>query len=330
MIGGPRRYAKVVAVAGHAPSRVLTNAELEGIVATDDEWIRERRIAAADEATSDLVAAAGRLLLQRANIAPADVDGLLVGTCTPDHLFPSTASIVCRELGINAGSFDLLNACSSFVYGLAQGCGMIESGIAKTVMVMGGETLSRITDWSDRSTAILFGDGAGGALLVGTESPDDASFLAFDLGTNPDIESLSLGAGGSRLPANRGHAKGPEGFISMNGREVFKWASRIVVESVDRLLERSGLTAADIDCFVPHQANLRIIEHAVARTGIPMERVMVNIDRYGNTSAGSVPLALAEAYETGRIRPGSVVCTIGFGAGLAWAGSIFRYWGPAA
>ena len=336
MIGHPRRYARVIALAGHAPERVLTNVELARIVDTSDDWIvartgiRERRIAADDEATSDLVLGAARALIQRSGVPATDIDALLVGTCTPDHLFPSTASLVCQALEITPGSFDLLNACSSFVYGLAQGCGMIEAGIANTVMVLGGETLSRITNWSDRSTAILFGDGAGGALLVGTDVEAEASFLAFDLGTNPDLASLSLGAGGGRNPANRGHANGPEGFIDMNGREVFRWASRVIVECVERLLDRAGLHADDVDCFVPHQANLRIIEHAVARTGIPMERVIVNIDRYGNTSAGSVPLALAEAVDTGRLLPGQLVCSVGFGAGLAWAGSLFRYWGPSA
>ena len=333
MISGERRYARMVACAGYAPDDVMTNAQIAARVDTSDEWIaartgiRERRIARPDQATSDLVIQAATRVLEQAAVEPSVVDVVIVGTCTPDHLFPSTASIVCERLGIRAGSFDLVNACSSWVYGLAQGCGLIEAGIAQNVLVLGGETLSRITNWDDRSTCILFGDGAGGALLRASPTSDGYGFMAFDLGTEPDRDSLVLGAGGSRQPANLGHANGPEGYIAMNGRAVFKWASRMIVESVERLLERAGLAPDDIDLFVPHQANLRIIEHAVERTGIPADRVMVNIDRYGNTSAGSVPLALGEAVEQGRVGDGDIVLAIGFGAGLAHAGTILRYGG---
>ena len=323
----------MVACAGYAPATVLTNAEIAQRVDTTDEWIlsrtgiRERRIAPPDQATSDLAIRAATKVLEQAGVEASDLDVVIVGTCTPDHLFPSTASLVCEQLGIRAGSFDLVNACSSWVYGLAQGCGLIEAGIAENVLVVGAETLSRITNWDDRSTCVLFGDGAGGALLTASRSPDGYGFMAFDLGTEPDHESLVLGAGGSRQPANRGHATGPEGYIAMNGRAVFKWASRMIVESVECLLEAADLTPHDVDLFVPHQANLRIIEHALERTGIPRDRVVVNIDRFGNTSAASVPLALGEAVEQGRVKDGNIVLAIGFGAGLAHAGTILRYGG---
>jgi 3-oxoacyl-[acyl-carrier-protein] synthase III len=333
VIAGERRYARMVACAGYAPEGILTNATLAERVDTTDEWIaartgiRERRIARSDQATSDLAIQAARRVLDQAGVDPGELDVVIVGTCTPDHLFPSTASLVCEQLGIRAGSFDLVNACSSWVYGLAQGCGLIEAGIAKNVLVLGAETLSRITDWSDRSTCVLFGDGAGGALLTSSPTPDGYGFMAFDLGTEPDQASLVLGAGGSRQPANQAHATGPEGYIAMNGRAVFKWASRMIVESTERLLAQAGLTPDDVDLFVPHQANLRIIEHALERTGIPPDRVVVNIDRFGNTSAASVPLALGEAFEQGRVNDGDVVLAIGFGAGLAHAGTILRYGG---
>jgi 3-oxoacyl-[acyl-carrier-protein] synthase III len=333
VITGERRYARMVACAGYAPDTVLTNSELAKRVDTTDEWIqtrtgiRERRIVGPEQATSDLATRAAAKVLEQAGFEACDLDVVIVGTCTPDHLFPSTASLVCEQLGIRAGSFDLVNACSSWVYGLAQGCGLIEAGIAQNVLVVGAETLSRITNWNDRATCVLFGDGAGGALLTATSSSDGYGFMAFDLGTEPDKDSLVLGAGGSRQPANLGHATGPEGYIAMNGRAVFKWASRMIVESVERLLERAELTPQDIDLFVPHQANLRIIEHALERTGIPSDRVMVNIDRFGNTSAASVPLALGEAVEAGRVKDGDIVLAIGFGAGLAHAGTILRYGG---
>lgn len=332
MIARARPYAQLVACAAYAPSRVLSNCELESIVETSDEWIvsrtgiRERRIAGTEEPTSALVACAADRVVAAAGVDPAEIDTVIVGTCTPDDLFPSTASRVCEHLGISAGSFDLVNACSSWVYALAQGCGLIEAGIARTVLVLGGDALSRITNWSDRSTCVLFGDGAGGALLRATDRPDGIGFLGFDLGTTPDRDRLVLVEEGTRHPG-LGPAVGPRGFIAMNGREVFKWASRVIVESVERLLAQAGARPEDVDLFVPHQANLRIIQHALERTGIPEDRVMVNIERYGNTSSGSVPLALAEAVDEGRVGRGDLVLAIGFGGGLAHAGTIFTYGG---
>lgn len=331
------RSPRIVSFAGYAPPAVRTNADLEEIVDTTDEWIvartgiRERRIARPDEATSDLATAAATRSLERSGLQPDDIDGVIVGTCTPDHPLPSTASLVCGALGINgAGSFDLSAACASYGYVLAQGHAMVASGIASNVLVVGADVMSRLMDWSDRTTCVLFGDGAGAAIVTNRPGPGADGVLAVDVGTTPDRDSLFVPAGGSRTPLNNGHGSDADGYLRMNGREVFRFASNTIVASVERLLARAELTAADIDLFVPHQANLRIVDHAVSRTGIPMERVMTNLDRYGNTSSGSIPLALAEAEEAGRLDAGALVLTIGFGGGLSWAGALFRYGGGAA
>ena len=331
MIASERRYARMVACAGYAPDDILTNSALAERVDTTDEWIaartgiRERRIARSDQATSDLAVQAARRVLDQAGVEPGALDVVIVGTCTPDHLFPSTASLVCEDLGIRAGSFDLVNACSSWVYGLAQGCGLIEAGIAENVLVLGADTLSRITDWGDRSTCVLFGDGAGGALLTSSPTSDGYGFLAFDLGTEPDRASLVLGAGGSRQPANQGHANGPEGYIAMNGRAVFKWASRMIVESTERLLARAGLAPDDVDLFVPHQANLRIMHNTAKRLGIALDKVAVNIHKYGNTSTATIPTCFDEYAADGRIRPGDLVLMTAFGGGLTWGAGLIRW-----
>ena len=328
--GGRARLAEVGA---YAPERVMANDELQRMVETSDEWIvsrtgiRERRIAAPDQASSDLAAAAGRDVLARAGVDAADLDLVCVATATPDHLFPSTAAIVCDRLGaVNAGSFDLMAGCTGFISGLAQACAWVESGLARNVLLMGGEVLSRVLDWSDRSTCVLFGDAGGAALITSGDEETTDGFMGFDLGTDGAGASLLIiPGGGGRRPSGSPDYRREEAFIQMNGREVFKFAVRVMVESVERLLDRLELGVDEIDLMVPHQANIRIIEHAVKRLGFDEDRVFNNLDRFGNTSSASIPLALAEARDLGRLRPGGRVLMVAFGAGLAWGATVARY-----
>lgn len=324
----------MVALGSYVPERVVTNAELEARIDTTDEWIRsrtgirERRFADPAQASSDLGIVAAERVLADAGIAAAELDMLIVPTSTPDHLLPSTAAIVADGVGAgNAAAFDLLAACSGFVYGLAQATAMIEAGLARNVMVLGAETFSRILDFQDRSTCILFGDAAAGALLVADDTGEAHGFLGFDLGADgTGADDLVVPAGGSRLPSHELTTR-EDAFLHMEGREVFRFATRVMEESTSRLLDALDLPVERIDVLVPHQANVRIIDHAVERLGIDPERVFSNLDRYGNTSAASIPLALAEARDAGMLRPGGLVLMVGFGAGLTW-GSAVGHWEP--
>ena len=314
------------------PQKVLTNADLEKMVDTSDEWvttrtgIKERHIAADDEATSDLAAAAGRHALEEAGIKAEDLDLIIVATVTPDVSFPATACLVQMKLGANnAATFDLSAGCSGFVYALDMAVRAIESGAYNRVLAIGADILSRITDWTDRSTCVLFGDGAGAA-VVGPVS-EGRGLLGTDLGAEGGQgHLLTLPAGGSRKPASAETIEKREHFILMQGNEVFKFAVRIMGETAHKSLGKCDLTPEDIDVFVPHQANIRIIEAARKRLGIPEERVFVNVESYGNTSAASIPIALDEAYRAGKIRDDDIVALVGFGAGLTWASAILR-WG---
>lgn len=329
--GHPRR-ARLAALGAYAPERVVTNAELERTVDTTDEWIvsrtgiRERRIAAPEQAASDLAVAAAERILEAGAVAPSSLDVVIVPTCTPDYLFPSTAALVAERLGARgAAAYDLSAACSGFVYGLAQAVGLVEAAIARTVLVVGSEVLSRITDPGDRATCVLFADGAGGALVTAGDPGEITGFLAFDLGADGSgWDQLIIPAGGGRRPVTA--APEPhEGYIQMNGPEVFRFATRIIVESAERLLQSLEMSPDEVDLLVAHQANSRIIEHAAKRLGIPEERIFNNLERYGNTSSASIPLALAEARDEGRLRPGDLLLLVGFGAGLTWASTIVRY-----
>jgi 3-oxoacyl-[acyl-carrier-protein] synthase-3 len=333
--GTPVR-ARLAGVEGYVPERVLTNAELERIVDTTDEWIvsrtgiRERHVAADDQATSDLAVEAARRLLERTGTDAADLDAVLVATTTPDHVFPPTAPLVAGRIGArSAAAVDLNAACSGFIYGLAQSTALVECGMARNVLLIGSEVLTRYVDWTDRTTCVLFGDGAGAALV--SAAPPDAvdGFLGFDLGADGDLaDQLTVPAGGTRAPA---HTAAPEDLcIRMNGREVYKFATRIIEESARRLLERLEIGVDEIDLMVAHQANIRILEYATERLGIPEDRVFNNIDRVGNTSSASIPIALAEARDRGRLRPGDLVLMVGFGAGLTWGAAVARYEPPAA
>jgi 3-oxoacyl-[acyl-carrier-protein] synthase-3 len=308
-----------LAVAGlgtAVPEERLTNADLEAVLDTSDDWIvertgiRERRVAAPGEDAATLAVAAGAAAIKDAGLTPADIDLLVVATCTPVQAMPATAALVQDALGLSCGAFDLAAACSGFVYGLVAAAGMAPD---RPALVIGAETLTRITDPDDRGTRILFGDGAGAAVLA--PSPlADRGLLSWDLGCDGSVASLL------EIPAGRR-------FIEMEGREVFRRAVRIVVESAALALERAGLTAAEVDLFVPHQANVRIIEACGTRLGIGAERTAVNLDRYGNTSAASIPIALAEAAEEGRLNDGDIVLLSGFGAGMTWASAVLRWEG---
>jgi 3-oxoacyl-[acyl-carrier-protein] synthase III len=324
--------ARLAALGAYAPETVVTNADIARRVDTSDEWIvsrtgiRERRFAAPDQAASDLALAAAERVLAAAGVGAADLDMVIVPTTTPDHLFPSTAALVADRLGArNAAAFDLSAACSGFIYGLAQATGLIEAGICRTVLVVGAEVLSRVTNHDDRATCVLFADAAGGALVICGDEEDTTGFLAFDLGADGSGgDQLLIPAGGSRLPVSSAPAPA-DGCIKMDGPEVFRFATRAVVESAERVLQALEMSIDEIDLVVAHQANSRIIDHVARRLGIPPERLFNNLDRYGNTSAASIPLALAEARDEGRLGPGDMLLLVGFGGGLTWASTICRY-----
>lgn len=313
------------------PDRVLTNAELEQLVDTRDAWIvertgiRERRAAGPDESTATLATAAAGNAIKQAGLTPEDVDLLIVATVTPEQPIPHTGAYVGERLGLRCGSFDMNAACAGFVYEMVVGASMLRTGY-EHVLVVGAETLTRITDYEDRATCILFGDGAGAAVL--SRRPGEGGLLAWDLGCDGSAaDILQLPAGGSRLPASAETVAARAHFIKMQGQEVFKRAVRAIVDSADATLGRAQMRAGDVDWFVPHQANTRIIESAANRLGIDRERVLVNIERYGNTSSASIPLALFEAVDDGRVRDGDLVLLSGFGAGMTWASALLR-WGP--
>jgi 3-oxoacyl-[acyl-carrier-protein] synthase III len=328
MIGNARSdvHATITGLGAYAPERVITNDELAQMVDTSDEWIiertgiRERRIAADSQALSDLSLPAARQALEQAGSDGTDVDLLIVATVTPDMMFPSTAAILADQLGAkDAAAYDLSAGCTGFMYAIAQAYGMVASGLTRRALVVGGDVLSRILDWSDRSTVVLFGDGAGAVVL---EQSEEAGFLGFELGADgAGGEHLWLPGSGSR------RFEDPEKYVKMNGREVYKFATRVLVSSAEAVLERCGARVEDVDVYVPHQANVRIIDHATKKLGIPSERVVINVDRYGNTSSGSIPLALADAQADGRLRPGSLVLMTGMGAGLTWGSALMRWTG---
>lgn len=326
------RSAGIIGLGSYVPERVVTNRELEGLVDTTDEWIvertgiRERRIAGEGETTAVMATRAAERALADASVGAEDIDLIIVATVTPDMLFPSTACLVQTNLkATRAAAFDLTAVCSGFVYGLVVGSEFIRSGVYRKVLVIGAETLSRITDPADRNTAIVFADGAGAAVLG--ETTPGYGIIGTDMGadgTGGDL--LKVPAGGSRLPATAATVAGRLHYIQMNGKEVFKFAVKIMGDSALKALARANLAPADIACLVPHQANIRIIQAAAKRLAMPMAKVYVNVDRYGNTSAASVPIALDEAVRNGRVKNGDVVVLVGFGGGLTWGSCVVR-WG---
>jgi 3-oxoacyl-[acyl-carrier-protein] synthase III len=320
----------ITGIGAHAPARVMKNDELARIVDTSDEWIvertgiRERRVAGPEEALSDLARPAAEAALRQAGLQASAVDLIIVATVTPDMLFPSTGAILADQLGAkDAAAYDLSAGCTGFVYALVQAHGMLASGLAEHALVVGGDVLSKIVDWEDRSTCVLFGDGAGAVVL---ERVPDGGFLGFELGADGSGgPELYMPAGGSRSPASAETVAKRQHYAKMNGREVFKFATRVLVDSAEKVLDECGVPVEEIDVYVPHQANVRIIDHARKKLGIPEERTVVNVDRFGNTSSGSIPLALGEAESDGRLKEGEMVLMTGMGAGLTWGSALIEW-----
>jgi 3-oxoacyl-[acyl-carrier-protein] synthase-3 len=306
------RSARIAGWGTALPEKVVTNDDLAAVLDTSDEWIversgiRERRIGGT---TSGLAIEAGQVALAHAGIAAKDVDLVVLCTSTPDQQIPATASTVQHALGLECGAFDLNAACSGFVYGLVTAHQLVAAGGLERVLLIGSETMSRIIDWDERTTAVLFGDGAGAVVLEATEG--ETHLLGWDLGSDGALRSI--------LDADIG------GYMRMEGKEVFRRAVRVMIDSSKRAMERAGVTADDIALFVPHQANIRIIESANAKLGFSMDRTAVVLDRTGNTSAASIPIALADAADNGRLKPGDLALMVGFGAGMTWSSAIVRW-----
>jgi 3-oxoacyl-[acyl-carrier-protein] synthase-3 len=319
-------HISITGLGCHVPDRVFTNHDFVDLgVDTNDEWIRdrtgirERRVAGPEETMSAISLPACRRALEMSGADPKSFDLVIVATVTADMAFPSTAAILADELGMpDAAAYDLSAGCTGFMYAIAQAYGMLAGGLASRALVVGGDVLSRILDWSDRSTVVLFGDGAGAVVM---ERVDEGGFLGFELGADggggAELTLRGTGSVVSDDPTDR--------FLKMNGREVFKFATRVMVSSAAAVLEECGKSVEDVDVYVPHQANIRIIDHATKKLGFPQEKVVVNVDRYGNTSSGSIPLALADAADDGRLQPGKLVLMTGMGAGLTWGSALIEW-----
>lgn len=329
-----RKLMRPVGILGtgkYVPDRVLTNHDLERMVDTNDEWIttrtgiKERRIAAEDQASSDLAYEASLKAMDAAGVSADDIDLIIVATITPDMFFPSTACILQEKLKAkNAAAFDLSAACSGFIYGLANAANFIATGTYNYALVVGSECLSKITDYTDRNTCILFGDGAGAVVLGPSEA--GKGFLSFELGADgAGGDLLKLMGGGSRNPASQDSIENKWHYIHMNGREVFKFAVKVMNSAAEKAMEKAGIIKSDIDLLVPHQANMRIIQSSLNRLELPEDKCVINLDRYGNVSAASIPIALAEAVEQGKISDGDNVVLVGFGGGLTWGASVIKW-----
>jgi 3-oxoacyl-[acyl-carrier-protein] synthase-3 len=319
---GPR--IGITGLGVHVPDRVVTNDDLAKVVETSDEWIRERtgirerRMAADHEALTDIALPAARQALADAGTDPEEIDLVICATVTPDMMFPTASALLADDLGMpKAAAYDLLAGCTGFVYAITQAYGMLASGISRKALVVGGDVLSKILDWNDRSTLVLFGDGAGAVVM---EPVERGGFIGFELGADGGGgEHLWYPGSGSRQFEN------PDALLKMNGREVFKFATRIMVYSAQQILAECGKTVDDIDVYIPHQANKRIIDYAADKLGVPSEKTVVNVDRFGNTSSGSIPLALADAREEGRLRDGALILMTGMGAGLTWGSALLEW-----
>lgn len=324
--------AKISAIGTFVPPRVLTNVDLEKMVETNDQWIvertgiRERHLVDKGIAASDLATEAARRCLASRGIAPTEIEAIIVATVTPDMMFPSTACLVQNKLGAaGAWGFDLSAACSGFPYALQVGAKLVESGAHKKVLVIGADVMSSILDYTDRSTCILFGDGAGAVLL---EPCSDGEIGLIDFFHEIDGAggvSLNMPAGGSLLPASHETVDKRQHFVYQDGQSVYKFAVRKMAEATEKLLERNGVAGTELSCFIPHQANKRIIESTAHRLGMPMERVIINIDRYGNTTAGTIPLAMSTAIEEGRLKKGDLVLLAAVGAGFTTGATLLRW-----
>lgn len=324
-------YAKIAGTGIGIPSKVLTNRYFESIVDTSDEWIRERsgirerRMLENNRQISDLASEAALKALADAKVAPEEVDGIIMATVTGDINFPSTACFVQEKIGaVNAFAFDVAAACSGYLYGLAFADALVSTGRYKHILAIGGEVLTRITDYQDRSTCVLFGDGAGAALIK--PSQDESRIIDTFLKSDGRLNHLLfMPGGGTRYPASHQTVDDRLHYIKMEGREVFKYAVTAMGDAAEYILQRNGFTGDDVDLLIPHQANMRIIQATAKRVKIPMERVMVNVDKYGNTSAASIPLALQDARNEGRLKSGDLALLVAFGAGFTWASTLVRF-----
>ncbi|MEN2998826.1 MAG: beta-ketoacyl-ACP synthase III [Brevinematia bacterium] len=322
---------KIRGVGMYVPPKVLTNHDLEKMVETSDEWIRtrtgivQRRIADSEITTSDLAVEASKIAIKNANLLPEDIDAVICATITPDMVFPATAFLISEKLGIKKPGFDINTACSGFVYASVITNSFLKSGAFKNILVVGAETLSRITDWQDRNTCVLFGDGAGAVIYTIDDSESD--ILAFELGGDGGFaDLLYVPAGGAKIPASEESIKNRLHFIKMNGRETFKMAVRMMTESVEKVIQKAGIRKEDVKLVIPHQANIRIIDAIAEYLGVTREeKVFVNLDKYGNTSAASIPIALAEAVEQGKINRGDIIILVAFGGGFSWGAIALKY-----
>lgn len=329
----PQRFAHIIGWGKYAPPNVLTNEELAKRVDTSDAWIRERtgireRRIATKETTATLALYAAQDALEVADIAPQEIDLIIVATSTPEYIFPSTASVVQDQLGAeNAGAFDLSAACSGFVYALAVATGMLRSGQHNTVLVIGAETFSKIVNWKDRATCILFGDGAGALVLRASEQP--GGILSTVLGSDGSGgELLEVPAGGSKNPASLETVMNNLHTVKMNGREVYRFATRVMVDATKQALDKANIPLTELDLLIPHQANARIMEYAAKSLNLSPDKVFQNVERYGNTSAASIPIALVEAIEAKRVNPGDHLVMVGFGGGLTWGSCAVEWTTP--
>ncbi len=322
----------ILGTGSYVPEKILTNFDLEKIVDTSDEWIvsrtgiKERRISTNEESSSDLAYEAAIAALDNAKISADQLDLIIVATITPDHLFPSTASVLQNRLGATkAAAFDLSSACSGFLYGITTGTQFIKTGLYKYILVIGVDTLSKITDWTDRNTCVLFGDGAGAAILGQVE--DGFGFLSYDLGSDGSGGDLLIQkAGGSRIPTSKASVEDKLHFIHMNGPEVFKFAVKIMEQASNSVIEKAGLSKEDINFFIPHQANIRIIDYAKDRLNLEDDKVIVHVDKYGNTSSASIPIALDEANKSNLFNNGDNILLVGFGGGLTWGATLIKWY----
>jgi len=325
-----KRYGNIIGWGKYVPSRVITNADLEKTLDTSDEWIvirtgiHERHIVEEGESTSQMSIAAAKEALEMAGVRPKDLDLIIVATSSPDYLTPPISSQVQHGLGAkNIGAFTLVTGCTGFVYALATAQQFISSGACETILVVGAELLSRFINWNERETCVLFGDGAGAVVVQATDTP--SGVLSFVLGSDGSgAEHLILPAGGSTNPPSHENLDAGLHSVKMNGREVFKFATRVLGKALRQATQQAGLKTEDIDLFIPHQANIRIIESAARFANLPPEKVFVNIHKYGNTSAASIPIALCEAFEEDRAKPGDTLAFVAFGAGLTWASAIVK------
>jgi 3-oxoacyl-[acyl-carrier-protein] synthase III len=324
------QYSAITGWGMSVPEKVLTNADLERMVDTSDEWItsrtgiKERHVISPGEKTSTLSIAAARQALERAGLEGKDLDLIIVATVSPDYRFPSTANLVQHALGAQCGAFDMQAACSGFLYAVSVAHQFLANGSAKHALVIGVEVLSQVVDFKDRATCVLFGDGAGAVVLSASDEP--GGLLGFTIGSDgARPELLWIPTGGSAEPATEETIRERRNYVQMNGSEVFKFATRIMGTAMEEALAHAGMTAADMDLFIPHQANLRIIEVASKRLNLPPEKVFVNIQKYGNTSAAAIPIALCEAIDQGRVYPGAHLGMVAFGAGLTWAAAVVKW-----